>query len=47
MRMSRFAIGSAMGFMLGAGMMMMPAGKEIRRDVRYMAGKMRRWMRNM
>lgn len=45
--LSKFAIGGAMGFMLGAGLMMAPAGKELRRDARRMAGKMRRMMRNM
>lgn len=45
--MSRFALGGAMGFMLGAGLMMAPAGREIRRDVRHAAAKMRRWVRSM
>ena len=45
--MSRFAMGSAMGFMLGAGLMMAPAGREIRRDMRHAAYRMRRWLRSM
>lgn len=45
--MSKFALGGAMGFALGAGLMMAPAGREIRRDVRHAMGKMRRWIRNM
>lgn len=45
--MTRFALGSAMGFALGAGLLMAPAGREIRRDVRYAMGKMRRWIRRM
>ena len=45
--MSRFAMGSAMGFMLGAGLMMTSSGRELRREMRHMAGKMRRWIRTM
>ncbi|MGN0778276.1 MAG: hypothetical protein ACI4MJ_03935 [Aristaeellaceae bacterium] len=45
--MTRFAMGSAMGFMLGAGLMMMPAGRAIRRDAKHAVCKMRRWLRSM
>ena len=45
--MSRFAMGSAMGFMLGAGLLMMPAGRALRRDAKHAAGKVRRWLRSM
>ncbi|MBQ8655386.1 MAG: YtxH domain-containing protein [Clostridia bacterium] len=36
-----------MGFLLGAGLMMTPSGRELRRDVMYMTNKMKRWMRSM
>lgn len=39
--MGKMAMG-AMGFMLGAGMMMMPAGRMIRRKV----NTAKRWMKN-
>ena len=39
--MGKLAMG-AMGFMLGAGMMMMPAGRMIRRKVNMA----KRWMKN-
>ena len=39
--MGKMAMG-AMGFMLGAGMMMMPAGRVIRRKV----SMAKRWMKN-
>ncbi len=39
--MGKMAMG-AMGFMLGAGMMMMPAGKMIQRKVNMA----KRWMKN-
>ena len=45
--LSKFAMGGAMGFMLGAGLMLAPAGRGLRRDARRMAGKMRRMMRTM
>ena len=45
--MNRFMTGGAMGFMLGAGMMMMPGTKALRRDMMRAADKMKRWMRSM
>lgn len=45
--MTKFVMGSAMGFMLGAGMMMMPAGRTIKRDVKRGASMVKRWMRSM
>ena len=44
--MSKFAMGSAMGFMLGAGLMMSSASGRIRRKVKHEAYKMKRWLRN-
>lgn len=45
--MSKFTMGSMMGFMLGAGMMMGPMGRELQRDARHAMAKARRWMKNM
>ena len=45
--MNRFALGGMMGFALGAGLMMMPAGRALRRDAKHAAGKVRRWLRSM
>ena len=36
--MTKFAVGSAMGMLLGAGLMMMPVGKELRRDASKTGG---------
>lgn len=45
--MTKFTIGGAMGFMLGAGLMMSSAGRTLRRDMKRKACMMRRWMRTM
>ena len=45
--MSRFAMGSAMGFMLGAGLMMMPAGRAIRRDMKRKLQMAKKWAKSM
>ena len=45
--MTKFAVGSAMGMLLGAGLMMMPVGKELRRDARKTAVKVKRWMKSI
>lgn len=45
--MGKMAVGGAMGFMLGAGMMMTPAGRSMRREMRRTACMMKRWLRSM
>lgn len=45
--MGKFAIGSMMGFMMGAGLMMMPAGNVIRRDMKKKKNAMKHWIRTM
>lgn len=45
--MTKFAFGSAMGFMLGAGLMMSPSGRMLRRDVRHKMSMVKRWLRAM
>lgn len=40
-------IGSAVGFMLGAGMMMTPAGSMLGRDVKRKTGMVKRMMKHM
>ena len=45
--MTRFAVGSAMGFMLGAGLMMTPSGRMLRRDIRHKMGQVKKWLRTM
>jgi len=45
--MTKFAVGSAMGFMLGAGLMMTPSGRMLRRDMRHKAAMVKRWLRTM
>lgn len=41
--MGKFAVGGAMGFMLGAGLMMMPAGVQLKRDIRRKTNTVKRW----
>lgn len=44
--MGKLAVGSAMGFMLGAGLMMMPAGMQLRRDMKRKKNAMKRWAKS-
>ncbi len=45
--MTKFAVGSAMGFMVGAGLMMMPAGRAMRRDAKRKVGMVKKWLKTM
>ena len=45
--MGKFAIGSAMGFMLGASLMMMPAGTQLKRDLKRKKNAMKHWIKSM
>ena len=45
--MSRFMMGSAMGFMLGAGLMMAPGSSRMRRDVYRAVSRARRMLSQM
>lgn len=44
--MSKFAIGSAMGFILGAAFMATSTGNQLRRDMRHTKCTMKRWARS-
>ena len=45
--MNKLMIDSAMGFMMGVGLMMMPVGRTIRKDVRKGMCKARKMMQDM
>lgn len=45
--MNKLMIGSAMGFMAGVGLMMMPAGRAIRQDVQKGVNKAKQMMKSM
>lgn len=45
--MNKFAMGSAMGFMLGAGMMLMPVGGQLRRDVKRKTNMVKRMLKKL
>lgn len=45
--MTKFAFGSAMGFMVGAGLMMMPAGRVVRRDAKRKVNLVKKWLKSM
>ena len=45
--MSRFLVGSAMGLMMGAGLMMMPGARKLQRSMTKEVGKMNRQLRRM
>ncbi len=45
--MSRFLVGSAMGLMMGAGLMMMPGARKLQRSMTKEVGKMKRQLRRM
>lgn len=45
--MGKFAVGSAMGFMLGASLMMMPAGMQLKRDLKRKKNAMKHWIKSM
>ena len=43
--MKKFILGSAMGMLVGAGLMMPPASKELRRDMKHKMNAMKRIMK--
>ena len=45
--MNRFAMGGMMGFALGSGLMMMPAGRAISRDVKRKLQTAKKWVKSM
>lgn len=45
--MSRFVMGGAMGFMLGAGLMLAPGAGRMRRDMQRALCKARRYLQQM
>ncbi|MBR4082573.1 MAG: hypothetical protein IKK21_12385 [Clostridia bacterium] len=45
--MSKFVMGSAMGFMLGAGLMMAPGNSRMRRDMYRSLCKVKRMLAQM
>ncbi|MBQ8200237.1 MAG: hypothetical protein IJZ74_00565 [Clostridia bacterium] len=45
--MNKLMIGSAMGFMMGVGLMMMPVGKTIRKDVQRGMNKAKQVVKDM
>lgn len=44
---NRFALGGMMGFALGAGLMMMPAGRAISRDMKRKMQAAKKWVKSM
>lgn len=45
--MNKLMLGSAMGFMMGVGLMMMPVGRTIRKDLNKGMNKAKQMMENM
>ena len=45
--MGKFFVGSAMGLMMGAGIMMMPGARKCQRTMTKEVGKMKRQLRKM
>lgn len=45
--MNKLMLSSAMGFMAGVGLMMMPVGRTIRKDVQKGVNKARQMMKSM
>ena len=45
--MGKFFVGSAMGLMMGAGIMMMPGARKFQRTMTKEVGKMKRQLRTM
>lgn len=45
--MNKWMLGSAMGFMMGVGLMMMPVGRTIRKDLNKGMNKAKRMMEDM
>ncbi len=45
--MGKFFVGSAMGLMMGAGIMMMPGARKLQRTMTKEVGKMKRQLRKM
>ncbi|MGN0794464.1 MAG: hypothetical protein ACI4MG_08360 [Aristaeellaceae bacterium] len=45
--MNKLMIGSAVGFMAGVGLMMMPVGRTIRKDVQKGMNKAKQMMKDM
>ncbi len=44
---AKMCIGSAVGFMVGAGLMAMPANKQLRRDMKQKTDTVKRLMKNL
>lgn len=45
--MNKWMLGSAMGFMMGVGLMMMPVGRTIRKDLNKGMNKAKQMMQDM
>lgn len=45
--MNKLMIGSAMGFMMGVGLMMLPVGKTIQKDVKMGVNKAKKVVKDM
>ncbi len=45
--MNKLMIGSALGFMMGVGLMMMPAGKTLRKDMQKGMDKAKKMVQDM
>lgn len=45
--MNKLMLGSALGFMMGVGLMMMPSGGSLRQDVRKGMSKAKKMMKQM
>lgn len=45
--MNKLMLGSAMGFMMGVGLMMMPVGRTIRKDLNKGMNKAKQMMESM
>lgn len=45
--MNKLMIGSALGFMMGVGLMMMPSGAVLRKDMRKGMSKAKQMMKQM
>lgn len=43
--MGKFMIGSAMGMLVGAGLMLTPASNQLRRDMKHKMNSMKRMMK--
>ncbi|MBQ8554472.1 MAG: hypothetical protein IJ438_01235 [Clostridia bacterium] len=45
--MNKLMVGSALGFMMGVSLMMMPAGKTLRKDMQRGMNKAKQMMKSM